>query len=293
MTPRRAGLGARAPPHSCLRHSAIGRNFPMEVSEVNSSNARLICNRICRQWFWLGLVLAVHVAALVAVLTLVVRGRVAPVEAAIAAVLVIGAPLAGGRLEQRDAVRRRPARWLRRAVGVVVPNVVALGLVGGAVVDGWQVQAAVGAGVLQLVGVALAARALRYPLRPELGEMAVEVTEKVRSAHQVGMPAWALQDEVRLTGREVVVVLRPGPGSAIGIGVRLDDVMDVSVRPVRPGEGPWVLLDNGGRYFAGEGDVVEVRHRDGELVVPVCNAAVFAEVIRSRIAARWGVPTRR
>jgi hypothetical protein len=265
----------------------------MEVSEVNSSNARLICNRICRQWFWLGLVLAVHVAALVAVLTLVVRGRVAPVEAAIAAVLVIGAPLAGGRLEQRDAVRRRPARWLRRAVGVVVPNVVALGLVGGAVVDGWQVQAAVGAGVLQLVGVVLAARALRYPLRPELGEMAVEVTEKVRSAHQVGMPAWALQDEVRLTGREVVVVLRPGPGSAIGIGVRLDDVMDVSVRPVRPGEGPWVLLDNGGRYFAGEGDVVEVRHRDGELVVPVCNAAVFAEVIRSRIAARWGVPTRR
>jgi hypothetical protein len=266
----------------------------VEVSGVSDSNARLIANRIRRQWFWLGLAVALHVAAVVAVLTLVVRGRLAPVEAAIAAVLVIGAPLAGGRLEQRDAVRRRPACWLRRALGVVVPNAVAVGLATGAVTDGpGQALPAVVLVVTQLGCVALAARALRYPLRPELGEMAVEVTDKVRSGHQVGTPSWALQDEVRVTGREVVVVLRPGPGSAIGIGVRLDDVMDVSVRPVRPGEGPWVLLDSGGRYFAGEGDVVEVRHRDGELVVPACNAAVLAEVIRSRIAARRGMPTRR
>jgi hypothetical protein len=263
----------------------------MEVSGVKNSNARLICNRIRRQWFWLGLALAVHVASLVAVLTLVSKGRVAPVEAACAAALVIGAPIVSGRLERRDAVRRRPARWLRRALGVVVPNAVALGLVGGAVAEGWQVQAAVGVGVVQLVGVVLAARALRYPLRPELGEMAVEVTAKVRSAHQVGAPAWALPDEVRLTGREVVVVVHPGPGSAVGIGVRFDDVMDVSVRPARPDEGPWVRLESGGRYFAGEGDVVEVRHRDGVLVVPVCHAAAFAEVICSRIAARQGVPT--
>jgi hypothetical protein len=122
--------------------------------------------------------------------------------------------------------------------------------------------------------------------------MAVEVTGKIRSDHQSGTPTWALQDEVRLTDRELVAVLRPGPVSAFGIGVRLADVMDVSVRPARPDDGPWVRLPDGGQYFAGEGEVVEVRHRAGALVVPVCNASAFAEVIRSRIAARQGMPTK-
>jgi hypothetical protein len=265
----------------------------VEVSGVNESNARLIANRIRRQWFWLGLAVALHVAAVVAVLTLVVRGRVAPVEAVIAAVLVIGAPLAGGWLEQRDAVRRRPARWTRRALGVVVPNAVAVGLAAGAVTDGpGRVLPAVGLVVAQLACVVLAARALRYPLRPELGEMAVEVTDKVRSDHQSGVLAWALQDEVRLTDREVLVVVRPGPMSAFGLAVRLDDVMDVSARAAQPGERPWIRLDGGEQYFAGEGEVVEIRHRRGVLVVPVCNAEAFAEVICSRIAARQGVPAK-
>ncbi|OZM82255.1 hypothetical protein [Pseudonocardia sp. MH-G8] len=237
--------------------------------------------------------MALYVAAAVAVLTVVVRSRVAPVEAACAVALVIGAPIACGRLEWRDAVHRRPARWLRRALGVVLPTAVAFGLASGAVTDG-PVQAlpAVVLVVTQLACVVLAARALRYPLRSELGEMAVEVTAKVRSGHQVGTPAWALPDEVRLTGRDVVVVLRPGPGSVSGIGVRLDDVMDVSVRPARPDGGPWIRLDSGAQYFAGEGDVVEVRHRDGALVVPVCNATAFAEVIRSRITLRQGMPAK-
>jgi len=260
---------------------------------VSNSNARLICNRIRRQWFWLGLAVALHMAAVVAVLTLVVRGRVAPVETALAAALVIGAPITGIWLERRDAVRRRPARWLRRASGVVVPNAVALGLASGAVTDGpGQVLPAAGLVVTQLACVVLAARALRYPLRPELGEMAVEVTEKVRSDHQSGVLAWALQDEVRLTDRKVLVVVRPGPMSAFGIAVRLDDVMDVSARAAQPGERPWIRLDGGQQYFVGEGEVVEVRHRRGALVVPVCHAAAFAEVIRSRIAARKGMPTK-
>jgi hypothetical protein len=121
--------------------------------------------------------------------------------------------------------------------------------------------------------------------------MAVEVTAKVRSQHQAGVPAWALQDEVRLTEREFVAVVRPGPASAYGIGVRLADVREVLVRPARPGEGPWVRLADGQQYFAGEGEVVEVRHCGGALVVPVLNPAAFAEVIRSRIAAHLGVPT--
>jgi hypothetical protein len=264
----------------------------VEVSGVSESNARLIANRIRRQWFWLGLAVALHGAAVVAVLTLVVRGRVASVEAACAAALVIGAPITCVWLERRDAVRRRPARWLRRALGVVVPNAVAVGLASGAVTDGpGRVLPAVGLVVVQLACVLLAARALRYPLRAEVGEMAVEVTEKVRSDHQSGTPAWALQDEVHLTEREILAVVRPRPMSAFGIAVRLADVMDVSVRPARPGEGPWVRLDDGGQYFVGEGDVVEVRHRRGALVVPVCNAEAFAEVIRSRIAARRVLPT--
>ncbi|MFC5231657.1 hypothetical protein [Pseudonocardia zijingensis] len=232
-------------------------------------------------------------ATVVAVLTLVVRGRVAPVEATCAVALVIGAPIAGVWLERRDAVCHRPARWLRRALGVVVPTAAAFGLVSGAAVGGSaQVLPAVGLAVTQVACVVLAARALRYPVGPELGEMAVEVVEKVRSRHQVGVPAWALPDEVRLNGQEIVVVLSPGPGTAIGIVVRLDDVRDVAVRPGRPDEGPWIRLDSGGQYFAGDGDVLEIRHRDGELVVPVCGAAAFAEVIRSRIAAQRGVPAR-
>jgi hypothetical protein len=262
----------------------------VEVSGVSDSNARLISNRVRRQWFWLGLAMALHVAALVAVLRVVVRGRVAPVEAVPAAALVIGAPIAGFWLERRDAVRRRPARWLRRALGVVVPNAAAVGLASGAVTEG-PVQAlpAVGLAVMQLACVVLAARAMRYPLRPELGEMDVEVSERIRSDHQAGTPA--LQDEVRLTGEELVAVLRPGPTSAFGIRVRLADVMGVSARPARPDDGPWVRFADGEQYFAGEGDVVEVRHRRGALVVPVRNAAAFAEVCRSRIATRQGTPT--
>jgi hypothetical protein len=264
----------------------------VEVSEVGNANARLISNRIRRQWFWLGMALALHVAAVVAVLTLFVRGRVAPVEAAIAAALVIGAPITGIWLERRDAVGRRPVRWLRRALGVVVPNAVAVGLAGGAVTGGsGQILAVVGLGVAQLACVVLAARAMRYPLRPELGEMVVEVTEKLRSDHQAGSPTWALQDEVYLTDQELVAVVRPGPTSAFGISARLADVMDVSVRAARPGEGPWIRPDDSRQYFAGVGEVVEVRHRRGALVVPACNAAAFAEVIRSRIAARHGMST--
>lgn len=215
---------------------------------MSDSDARLIANRICRQWFWLGLAVALHVAAVVPVLTVVVRGRIAPVEAALAAALVIAAPITCVWLERRDAVRRRPARWLRRALGVVVPNAVAVGLASGAVTDGpGQVLPAVGLVVAQLACVLLAARALRYPLRAELGEMAVEVTDKVRSDHQSGVPVWALQDEVRLTEREVLVVVRPGPMSAFGVAVRLDDVMDVSARAAQPGERPWIRLDGGER----------------------------------------------
>jgi hypothetical protein len=265
----------------------------VEVSGVSDSNARLISNRIRRQWFWLGLALAVHVAALVAVLMLVGRGRVAPVEmAALAAVLVVGVPIMGLWLERQDAVRFRPARWLRRALAVVVPQACAVGLASGAITEEWPVQALAAVGLVgaQLVCVVMAGRAMRYPLRPELGEMDVEVCEKIRSG-QPGLPAWALHDEVRLTDRAFVAVLRPGPASAFGITIQLADVKAVSVRPMRPGDSPWVRLEGGGQYVVTGGDVIEFRHRGGTLVVPVRDAAAFAEVIRSRIAVRRGVPT--
>ncbi len=184
---------------------------------MGNSHARLISSRIRQQWFWLGLAIALHVAAMFVVLTSVVAGRVAPVEAVAAAALVIGAPITCVWLERRDAVRRRPARWLRRAMGVVVPSAVAVGLASGAVTDGrGQALPAVGLVVAQLACVVLAARALRHPVRAELGEMAVEVIAKVRSDYQSATPTWALQDEVRLTDREFVAVLRPGPASAFG-----------------------------------------------------------------------------
>jgi hypothetical protein len=265
----------------------------VEVSGVSNSNARLISNRIRRQWFWLGLALAVHAAALVAVLAVVVRGRVAPVEvAALAAALVVGAPIMGVWRERRDAVRHRPARWLRRALVVVVPHACAVGLASSAITEEWPVQtlAAVGLVAAQLVCVVIAGRAMRYPLRPELGEMDVEVCEKIRS-DQSGLPAWVLQDEVCLTDREIVAVLRPGPASAFGISVQLADVKGVSVRPARPEDSPWARLEGGGQYVVTGGDVIELRRRCGTLVLPVRNAAVFAEVIRSRIAVRHSVPT--
>jgi len=198
-------------------------------------------------------------------------------------------------LERRDAVRHRPALWLRRALVVVVPHACAVGLASSAVTEEWSMQAlaAVGLVVAQLVCVAMAARAVRYPLRADLGEMAVEVSEKVRSEHQSDTPVWTLQDEVRLTGREFVAVLRPGPMSAFGISVQLADVEAVSVRAARPADNPWVRLDDGGQYFVTEGEVIELVHRGGTLVVPVHNAAAFAEVIRSRIAVGHGMPTSR
>ncbi|WP_143517249.1 hypothetical protein [Pseudonocardia sp. MH-G8] len=261
---------------------------------MSNSNERLISHRIRRQWFWLGLAVVVHVAALVAVLTLVVGGRVAPVGvAAAAAALVIGAPITAFWLERRDAVRHRPDRWLRRALLVVVAHACAVGLASSAGTAEWQVQAllVVALAVVELVCVVMAGRALRFPLTPELGEMAVEVSEKIRSEHQAGTPVWALQDEMRLTDEGVVAILSPGAMSAFGIGVRLADVEAVSVRPGRAADNPWVRLDGGERYFVTGEEVIELRHRGGTMVVPVCNAAAFAEVIRARIAVCHGIPT--
>jgi hypothetical protein len=260
---------------------------------VSNSKEELISRRIGRQWVWLGLTSTVHMAVVVAVLTVVVGGRVAPVGvAAPAAALVIGAPLAALWLERRDPVGHRPDRWLRRALFPVAAHACAAGLVAAVVVGGFRAAlAVVGLAALELAGVALAGRALRHPLTPELGEMAFEVSRKIRSAHQADTPVWALQDELRLTDGEVVAVLRPGPTSAFGIAVRLADVEAVSARPGRPADNPWVQLGDGGWYVPAGGEVLEIRHRDDTLVVPVRDAAAFADVIRARIADRLGMST--
>jgi hypothetical protein len=139
--------------------------------------------------------------------------------------------------------------------------------------------------LVELGCVVLAGRAVRYPLAPELGVMNVEVSVGIRSS-QVGVPDWALPDEVRLTDREILAIVQPSPTAAFGRRIELADVVGVSARQARPQDNPWLTLEYGREYVVPAGDVVvEVRSRRGDMVLPVRDAVTFAEVIRSRIAA--------
>lgn len=246
----------------------------------------MIRGRLRRRNLWLGIGLSIHAAGTVVILLAVVDNIVRPMAVAAATVvLAVLPPLLAVWFERRTMIRDRPAQWLRRAAGVTIPHAVAFGLTTSTMLAQLPWPVRVSAPLLLVVAqagcVTLASRAVRYPLTPELGGMRVEVEVKIRSAENG--PVWASQHDVRLTEKEIITTVRPGISYGLMTSIPLETVTSVVSRSAHPRDSPWYRLPDGTEYPVIAGEVLDVRYPGGSAVLPVYDAAAFAEVIRSRL----------
>jgi hypothetical protein len=240
---------------------------------------------------WLGVAFFVHGTTLVFVLSAVVGGSVRPVGAALTAGVLVVAPLVLlVRWERIDPTGRRPARWVRRGLTIVLPHAVAFGITAAALL-GRALSHPLAAGVVffscallvvELVATAFASRALRRPLSAELGEMDIEVLLKIRSSAE-WLPSWLAHDEVRLTGDSLVITARPDTKWMFVRQIALADVVDVDTRSTTPQDGPWFVTESGRSFWPPSGEVVVITHRGGNQLLPVSEPVGFADVLRARI----------
>jgi hypothetical protein len=244
--------------------------------------------RLRRARLWLDSAIGLHVLTLVAINFLVGSGYVQPAANAAVAIVLATAPLLVLLwYEGRERSDSRPACWPARALVTSLPQSAASGLVGGGllgetVVAPWQqgVLLACATLLVQVGPAVLASRILRRPLTPELGETSVEVLVKIRSNR--GVPGWLEHDDVRLTDEAIITTVRPNMSWKAVICIRLSDVAAVDARPGTSEDNPWITLGEGLGYDVPPGDVVVIHHRHGARVLPVHDAAAFADVIRLR-----------
>jgi hypothetical protein len=109
--------------------------------------------------------------------------------------------------ERREPTPARPARWMRRAVGIVPAHAVGVGLasadrLGPAGSTAWGAAAlvAVVVTVVELLLVRAAGRCALRPLSADLGELDVEIQVKIRPAAP-WMPSWLSHHDVRRGSR--------------------------------------------------------------------------------------------
>lgn len=231
----------------------------------------------------------------------VARGPVVPVAGprgtqdlvgwAFTAVLVLlplpaAAWLAGRAVDGVDW-RRKPHTW--HLGSVLVAPLQALGLllaviaaVGNGVLSWWQP-------VLVLVLATEAARRalLRPPLR-DLGGSEFLLRWPLRSPQGGGEDSLLLaEDRIRLTVRTAAG--RPAQRPATK-DVELAAITAVGVRPSTPEDRAWARLPDGRGASVPPGDVVVVRTRHDEQLLPV--DPEFADVLCARVAARGRAPVR-
>jgi hypothetical protein len=236
----------------------------------------------------LGSAVVVHVLTLVAINVLVGSGHVQPAaRAATVALLATGPLLVLLRYERRHPSDNRPACWPARALATSLPQAAASGMAGSgflgeSVLAPWQQGMLLACATLlvQVGPAVLATRTLLRPLTPELGETSVELVVNVRSNR--GVPRWLEYDDVRLTDQEIIITARPNMSWKGVISIPLLDVVAVDARPSTPQDNPWIRLDDDLAYDVPPGEVVAIRHRHGTRVLPVYDAAAFADVIRVR-----------
>ncbi len=249
-------------------------------------------SRLRRAHAWLCTTLFLRCTTFVFVVFAVAGGSIRPTGAAVAAAVLAVMSLAVLLwLERREPVAKRPARWLRRGSAVIPPHAVAFGVAAAALYGGgeplawWQaVQFACAGLVVELMSVALASRALRWPLSAELGEMDVEVQVKVRSSAE-WLPVWLSHDDVTLTEDALITTLRPGGKWAFMERIRLADIVDVDTRQTTAEDGPWFVVDEGQMFWPPAGQAVVITHRLGTRLLPVHDAERFALVLRARMQA--------
>jgi hypothetical protein len=254
---------------------------------MNDSSRRASA-RVRRARAWLNAAIVVHVLTLVTINVLVGFGYVQPAaRAAVVALLATGPLLTLLWYERRHPSDNRPACWPARALATSLPQAAASGLAGGgllgeSVLAPWQQGVLIGCATLlvQLGPAVLASLTLLRPLTPELGETSVEVVVNVRSNR--GVPRWLEYDDVRLTDQEIIATVRPNFSWKGMISIPLIDVIAVDERTGTPQDNPWIRIDDDLALDVPPGDVVAIRHRHGTRVLPVYDAAAFADVIRVR-----------
>jgi hypothetical protein len=241
---------------------------------------------------WLATAFFVHCTLIGYVGLSVGGGSVRPPAAAVAAVVLAVAPPAMlVWWERREPTPARPARWMRRAVGIVPAHAVGVGLasadrLGPAGSTAWGAVAlvAVVVTVVELLLVRAAGRCALRPLSADLGELDVEIQVKIRPAAP-WMPSWLSHHDVRVTDELLIVTVRPGPRWGYAMCIPLADIRAVDVRPSDGRDVPWFTSpENGVALSAPPGDVVVIHHRNGVRLLPVEQPAGFAEVLDARIA---------
>lgn len=244
--------------------------------------------RVRRARLWLDSAIAVHLLTLVAINFLVGSGYVQPAaKAAVASALGTGPLLMLLWYERRHPSDDRPACWPARAFATSLPQAAASGLAGGellgeTVLAPWQHGVLIACATLlaQVGPASVASRTLRRPLTPELGATSVEVLARIRSKR--GVPGWLEYDDVRLTDQAIITTVRPNFSWKAVICIPLIEVRSVDARPGTPQDNPWIELDDDLAYDVPPGDVVVIRHGHGTQVLPVHDAAAFADVVRLR-----------
>jgi hypothetical protein len=260
------------------------------MAESPARDRQVSARRVWRARRWLGLAFFLHCGLIVHVASAVGTGSVRPLVPAVTASVFVAVPLAVLYVwERRSPSARRPSCWAGRGSFVAVLHGVGVGIAFAgplrtAGFSTWGAVSSVAASVVvvELVPVLLAARGLRRPLSRDLGEADVEIRVKIRPPER-WMPSWMSQHDVRLTDEHLIVMVRPGPTWGYAKYVPLSDVRGVEVRRTDERDASWFSAEDGFVLPPAPGDAVVVHHRTGVQLLPVRDAAGFAEVLAGRI----------
>lgn len=255
----------------------------------DQTGADVMARRWRRARSWLAFTVALHLGMLSITLVLLPLGRIEQTGSLVFVIVVAVGPVAWGLwLERRRPSAGRPAQWPWRSLLVAFVQVIALGYaVNGVlardVLAPWQrLPLILAIPLIPAMTALLARRALLHPLVPELGRSDVEVIVEIRTARR----PWYYSDTVKLTGRTIEIAVRSGSGRATRnpriVRIALADVTAAGARPAQPQDSPWITLADCRGLSLPPGDMVVLRHGDAIQVLPVADAAVFAELVRIR-----------
>jgi hypothetical protein len=228
-------------------------------------------------------------ATIVAVLSSAVLDSVA-----LAGILICSAtvPVLGMWLvERRASSRTRPVLWPLRSAAVGVPQSLAIGVAAG--LDGGTSSAVAGAAgavalLAPLAAASMASRTLRSPLTADLGELDIEIMDKIRVLGP-GLNRWSASDYASITRDELQITLWPDLRTARRYTFPLETIEEVTVRAATEYENPWITLDTGQTYGIPGGTIVlALTHSRGRGILPVYRPHEFAELlnVRRRAVAR-------
>jgi hypothetical protein len=90
-------------------------------------------------------------------------------------------------------------------------------------------------------------------------------------------------DNVRLTAHEIVITVQFGPTYLAERRIPLEDVRSVRAREAIPRDGPWLITNDKHRCHVPPGEVVVIKHEKGTQILPLYDAAAFADIIDVRV----------